>query len=66
MAVLEMLHVMLKYPFIVTNLEFIKVTTMPLELRVGIATTVDDNTEDGAYICSVVESFCVVKADLAY
>jgi hypothetical protein len=64
MAVLEMLHVMLKYPEIVTNLEFIKVTTMPLELQGGIAITFDDNTEDDAYICSVVESFCRVKADL--
>ena len=34
---MEMLHVMLKYPEVVTNLEFIKVTTMPLELRAGIA-----------------------------
>eukprot|EP00957_Ditylum_brightwellii_P084917 6457180-Ditylum_brightwellii.AAC.1 len=44
MAVLEMLHVMLKYPEIVTNLKFIKVTTMPLELLGGIAIAFDDNT----------------------
>eukprot|EP00957_Ditylum_brightwellii_P107046 8167471-Ditylum_brightwellii.AAC.1 len=58
-----MLHVMFKYPQIVTNLEFIKVTTIPLELWGGIATTFDDNTEDDAYICSAVESFHIVKAD---
>ncbi len=28
-AIMEMLHVMLKYPEVATNLEFIKVTTMP-------------------------------------
>eukprot|EP00957_Ditylum_brightwellii_P187524 14280970-Ditylum_brightwellii.AAC.1 len=64
MAGKEMLHVMLKYPEIVTNLESIKVTTMPLELWGGIATTFNDNTEDDAYICSAVESFCRVKTDL--
>eukprot|EP00957_Ditylum_brightwellii_P054487 4128891-Ditylum_brightwellii.AAC.1 len=64
MAVLEMLHVMLKYPEIVTNIEFIKVTTTPLELRGGIAITFDDNKEDDVYICSAVESFCRVNTDL--
>eukprot|EP00957_Ditylum_brightwellii_P017621 1327391-Ditylum_brightwellii.AAC.1 len=64
MAVLEMLHVMLKYQEIVTNLEFIKVTTMPLELQSGIAITFDDNIEDDVYICSAVESFYRVKDDL--
>ena len=33
---LEMLHNMLKYPEIVTKLDFIKLPTMPLELRTGI------------------------------
>eukprot|EP00957_Ditylum_brightwellii_P149191 11361097-Ditylum_brightwellii.AAC.1 len=64
MAVLEMLRVMLKYPEIVANLEFIKVTTMPLELWGGIANTFDDNTEDDAYVCSAVENFYRVEPDL--
>eukprot|EP00957_Ditylum_brightwellii_P181901 13858246-Ditylum_brightwellii.AAC.1 len=59
-----MLHVMLKYPEIVTTFEFIKVTTMPLELWGGIAITFDENTEDDAYICFAVENFRRVKADL--
>eukprot|EP00957_Ditylum_brightwellii_P046527 3531212-Ditylum_brightwellii.AAC.1 len=59
-----MLHVMLKYPAIVTNLEFMKVTTMPLVIWGGIAVTFDDNTEDDEYTYSAVESFRRVKADL--
>jgi hypothetical protein len=55
---------MLKYPEIVTNLEFIKVTTMSLELRGGIAITFDDNTEDDAYICSAVENYRRIETDL--
>eukprot|EP00957_Ditylum_brightwellii_P189522 14425910-Ditylum_brightwellii.AAC.1 len=37
---------------------------MPLELQGSIAITLDDNTEDNAYICSIVESYRRVKADL--
>eukprot|EP00957_Ditylum_brightwellii_P026214 1982369-Ditylum_brightwellii.AAC.1 len=59
-----MLHVMLKYPEIVTNLEYIKVTTMPLELQGGIAITFDTIAEDTAYACSAVESFHRVRANL--
>ena len=46
---MEMLHVMLKYPEVVTNLEFIKVTTMPLELRAGITIESDIQNEDGTF-----------------
>jgi predicted GIY-YIG superfamily endonuclease len=33
---MEMLHVMLKYPEVITDLNFVKVPTLPLELRAGI------------------------------
>ena len=33
---MEMMHLLLRYPEIITNLDFIKVSTMPLELRPGI------------------------------
>ena len=32
----EILHVILKYPEVITNLEFQRVTTMPLEMRAGV------------------------------
>ena len=32
----EMQHVILRYPEIITNLKFIKVSTMPLEYRSGV------------------------------
>ena len=38
---MEMMHMILKYPEVITNLEFIKVTTMPLELRGGIIVDCD-------------------------
>ena len=53
-----MLHNMLKYPEIVTNLDFINVSTMPLELRAGIMIESDKQIEDGAFIITSIESFC--------
>ena len=32
----ELLHVILKYPEVITNLDFERVTTMPLEMRAGV------------------------------
>ena len=54
---MEMLHVMLKYPEVVTNLDFIKFSTMTLDLRLGIKVNSDTDTEDFAYVVSEVESF---------
>lgn len=54
---LEMLHNMLKYPEVVTNLDFIKVPTMPLELRTGIVIESDKQMEDGAFISASIASF---------
>eukprot|EP00957_Ditylum_brightwellii_P052664 3992653-Ditylum_brightwellii.AAC.1 len=58
---MEMMHVMLKYPKIITNLKFVKISTMPLELIGGIALSSDVITEDGAYTCSAIESFCCTR-----
>ena len=54
---MEMLHVMLKYPEVVTSLEFIKVTTMSLELRAGITIESDIQNEDGVFVGSVIDGF---------
>ena len=54
---MEMIHMVLKYPEVVKNLKFIKVSTFPLELRAGIIVYSDKNTEYGAYVISAVEAF---------
>ena len=51
---MEMLHVMLKYTEVVNNVDFIKVSTMPLELWSGITVSYNIEMEDGAYTVSVV------------
>jgi len=55
---MEMLHVMLKYLEVYTNLDFICIATMPLELQAGIAIDTDtsDKVEDGAYVGAVTAS----------
>eukprot|EP00957_Ditylum_brightwellii_P119074 9082097-Ditylum_brightwellii.AAC.1 len=52
---MEMLHVMLKYPEIVTNLDFIKVSIMTLKLRAGTAINSDAEREDGAFVIAAIE-----------
>ena len=53
-SLMEMLHVMLKYPEVYTNLRFISISTMPLELRAGVQIDTDANDlEDGAYVGSI-------------
>jgi hypothetical protein len=51
---------MLKYPEVevVTNLDFIKVTTIPLELRGGVTVDSDIESEDGAFVGTAVDGFC--------
>ena len=53
----EMLHVILQYPEIITNLNFVKVTTMPLEYRAGIKMTTEDRVEDGAFVTSGIDHY---------
>ena len=56
---LGMLHMLLKYPEVVTNLDFVKITTMPLGLRAGIAINCDaqHDEEDGVYIGCEMDVF---------
>ena len=54
---LEMLHLILQYPEVVRNLNFIKISTMPLELRAGTAVQSDTIVEDGAYVETSVQNF---------
>ena len=48
---------MLKYTEVVTNLDFIKVSTSILEIRAVIRVDSDTETEDGAYVIVAVEDF---------
>ena len=40
---MEMLHVMLKYPEVYTNLDFVSIPTMLLEICSGVAIYTDNN-----------------------
>ena len=54
---MEMLHVMFKYPEVVTNIDFIKLSKIPLKLWLGVKVNSVTETEYGAYVVSSVESF---------
>ena len=56
-----MSHVMLKYPEVYTDLQFIPIPTMPLELRFGavIKTYDEKETEDGAYLTLASDSVSI-------
>ena len=54
----KILHMMIKYPKVVTNINFCKISTMPLELQAGVRVDYySDKTEDGAYVMDSIESF---------
>ena len=57
-SLMEMMHVMLKYPEVYTNMRFISIPTMPLELRAGVVldTNSNEEDEDGEYITSASDS----------
>ena len=54
---MEILHLMLEYPEVVKNLDFIKVSTFPLDLRAGVRLDYYTETECGACILAEVEVF---------
>ena len=54
---MEILHVMLKYPEVVKNLNFIKVSTITLELRSVIIVNSGTETKDGSCVLGTIESF---------
>ena len=54
---MEMLHMLLQYPEVLTNLKFIKVSTIPLELCAGIPTQKQFTVEDGAFVTSPIDNY---------
>ena len=50
----EILHLMLKYPEVMTNLDFIIVSAFLLEIRAGIIVDSGMETEDGEYFIAEV------------
>lgn len=49
-SLLEMLHIMLKYPEVVTDVEFCQVPTVPLELRPRIKISTDKGTDENGNV----------------
>ena len=61
-----MLHCMLRYAEVNTNLICIEISAMPLELRIGgVKIDTDQNIEDGAYTSSVFNHNRSNKVDLS-
>ena len=61
-----MLHCMLRYAEVYTNLICIEISAMPLELRIGgVKIDTDQNIEDGAYTSSVFNHNRSNKVDLS-
>ena len=55
---MKIIHMMIKYPKVVTNIHFCKISTMILEVQAGVRVDSDsDQTEDGAYVMNSIESF---------
>ena len=54
---MEIICVILKHPEVVTNPDFVNVSTFPLELRAGIRVYSYTETEYGAYVMAEVEAF---------
>ena len=48
-SLMEMLHVMLKYPEVLTDLKFVSIPTVPLELRARVGISADKVSKDGAF-----------------
>ena len=53
----------LTYSEVATNLKFIKVSTMPLELRAKIRVASDTESEDGAFVGSAIQSFRAIACE---
>ena len=52
-----MLHVILKYPEVAKNLDFIKVSTIPLDLHLANIVNSDTDTEYVTYVVNAIASF---------
>ena len=49
----EILHVILEYPEVVTNLNFIRVSTMPIEFRAEIILQLESVVQDGVFVSAI-------------
>ena len=53
-----MIHMMLTYPNVVKNPDLCKISTIPLELQLGVRLDSEsEKTEDVAYVISEIEIF---------
>ena len=65
-ALTEILHVMLCYPDVYTDLRFASIYTMPLELCVAKNLNLDAETNnDGFFVTRISDQFCSNKEDLS-
>ena len=62
----EMLHVMLRYPEVYTDLVFISISTMPLELRCTKVIPTDSEFDDGYYSTSISEHIRSNKSNFQF
>lgn len=54
-SLLEMIHQLLCYPEVITNLEFVNIPTIPLELRSGVRIEKKRQAKDGVHIGSLTD-----------
>ena len=57
----EMYHLMCQYPDVITDLCFVSIDSLPLELCKGESVPTDTTVEDGAYVTSVSDQICSSK-----
>ena len=57
----EMYHLMCQYPDVITDLNFVCIDSLPLELRKGDSVPTDSTVEDGAYTTSVSDQIRSLK-----
>ena len=60
----EMLHVMLRYPEVYTDLRFVSISTMPLELRCLRQMATDTQVQDGVFVNSMSTAIRDSRNDL--
>ena len=59
-----MIHFMLKYLEVITNIDFIKLTTTTLELRGGVEINSETVSDDNACIFTEIESLHITIIEL--
>ena len=56
-----MYHLMCQYPDVITDLCFVSIDSLPLELYKGESVPTDTNVEGGVYITSISDQICSIK-----